>query len=75
MHVDVYTGYNISEAVAAGGGGVGGHMPPGAGRGGDVILKKILSCLTKINKFDEERADKLMMSCRYVIVVTAIIVT
>ena len=53
-------------------------MPPGAGRGGapqDVILKKILSCLTKINKFDEERADKFMMSCRYVTVVTAIIVT
>ena len=50
-------------------------MPPGAGRGGrrlDVILKKN-SKLS--NKNDEERADKLMMSCRYVIVVTAIIVT
>ena len=41
-------------------------MPPGAGRGGghrqDVIFLKILRCRTKI--FDEERANKLMMSCR-----------
>ena len=61
MHVDVYTGYNISEAVAAGGGGRGDgggggicpRAPVEGGRRQDVILKKILSCLTKINKFDE----------------------
>ena len=63
-------------SVAAGGGeggGGGGICPRAPVEGGrrrqDVNFKKILSCV------DEERADKLMMSCRYVIVVTAIIAT
>ena len=68
-------GTSSSGGRGEGGGGTCPRAPVEGGRRQDVILKKIKSCLTKINKFDEERADKLMMSCRYVIVVTAIIVT
>ena len=48
----------IERAVAAGGGGRGGggggicpRAPVEGGRRQDVNLKKILRCLTKINKF------------------------
>ena len=55
-----------SKRITSGGGRGGGICPRAPVEGGrrqDVICKKVLSCLTKIN-FDEERADKLMMSCK-----------
>ena len=49
------------KPTVAAGGGICPRAPVEGGRRQDVVFKKILSCLTK---FDEERANKLMMSCR-----------
>ena len=61
--IDIRYGYWDSlpaqKPTVAAGGGICPRAPVEGGRRQDVVFKKILSCLTK---FDEERANKLMMS-------------